>query len=404
MGTSFGGTTVTGFMRKYSGVLSGGISWNGGLCYKATYQPCAPHLEACSLENLSKLRDPLLILQAWNDNTAILGALKMFLERAEHANKAHLIHPFMIKMANETVETIDKQNYIGHFLNPARSGDLDRIIQQVLIFIANPSKSTALDQAIDKRRAHIIKDYASLNSKQLFPEDTLKGMTRKWYEEHLYANHGKEQEPVVKAEIKKVDLEKLEKNLADKWNTEWVDYYLPKYIAMLGQMATSTFDFSNLADDNEDLIDCLLNPEADEASLNAEIRRLLEKELKLIGLDSYVKDSHINEVKESIYSRPYSNINSNKLARSIEDKPYAARIALQALAELYVVNNPQGLHQYDSVKAKMQGWINGWVADTGNIWRKVAPKAVSADQIAKIKVRLAQREERQAQKTVPSVN
>ncbi len=81
---------------------------------------------------------------------------------------------------------------------------------------------------------------------------------------------------------------------------------------------------------------------------------MLKQELNPIGLDSYIKDGHIDEVMKSV------------VATSIS-KPFAASIAFQALAKFYVTEESPEL---ELVKAQMLGWIQGWMADSGKVWRK----------------------------------
>ena len=334
MGESFGGSTVTGFMRKYPHYIKGGISLNGGLCYKALNEFCELHIDASSPANLAKLQDPLLVLQAWNDNTVIPGAFKMFLDLAEQAGKAHLIHPFMIKMANEKVAATDKQIYIGHYL-PARESDLDCVVQQVLSFMTNPNRLSSLDKAVDKKRASIIKNYAALNSKQQSFDDILMGMMRKWYEERLNVG-GKRNQDFAK---------------------EWADYYLPQYVALIHEMATDTFEFkinANVIQEAKSRVNSLPKSQVDGGLWKTQIRRSLKEELKPIGLAEYINEGHIQAVMESVGVIPIT-------------KPYAARIGFQALAKFYVIEESPELN---SVKEQVQGWIKDWMTDSGNIWRE----------------------------------
>ncbi len=345
-GESFGGVTVTGFMRKYPGVIAGGISWNGGLCYEAQGAKCADYLEPGTIEHIKLLKEPLLVLQAWNDNCVIPGELNLFLERAKQAGKKGLIHPFMLKMANEKVSSKDKQTYIGHFLDPANSQDLDRVVQQVLKFLENPKNPSLSDQAIDTRRANIIKSYAPLNSKKQSFEELFKGTLRKWYEERLYS-------------ISNQDFEK-----------EWAEYYLPQYVTLIGQLATDAFELKvddlvkkEAADRVQDL-NCFEITVQQEILWSEQIKQLLKQQLRPVGLSDFVTTKHIAEVKDSIggYKKRIT-------------KNFAARIALQALANVYVSNFESQKYLKESrrlnhVKAQVRGWIEGWRADSRDVWHK----------------------------------
>ena len=350
MGESFGGATVAGFMRKYPKKIAGGISLNGALCYQARNKPCEDYLDPSTQKNLKALQDPLLVLQAWNDNNVISGELKIFLKCAEQASVTHLIHPFMIKMANETVDKGETALYIGHLLKRARSEDLDRVVQQVLSFMVNPSKPSASDQAIDARRTSIINSLTPLNSNGQSFEDILKAMTRKWYEERLNASGNT---PAV-----------ANKNYAktpfmnDQWfENQWIEYYLPKYVALIHEMAADTFEINigaNIKKEAEDRVNSLPKSHVNEGLWKAQIEKLLRQELQPIGLDDYLTARHINEVTESV-------------GRGKITKPFSARIAFQALAKIYV----EETQELKRVKAQMLGWIQVWRIDSRKVWRKM---------------------------------
>ena len=357
-GASFGGGMVVRHAEMFPGTFDGYISHDGGIDAEALHRSSifpSPRtkgwLDPAQKEEMEKITEPLLLIQAMDDNNVNVEVLTEFVRKFPNPELLKLC----ILRTGNPIPSKEEPHNKGHFI-PAQKEDFIRYAQTVLQFERNVASLP------------IMTDWRALRTgvlaKKFYKEATL---TEKYIAEVF-------------------DLAQKHKHQFGHFEENWTNYYRPLFYAMwhANRLANDKDALKNEIKKlkehgvlNEKVISNLLNAQSSAFEMFA-------KEYYLVYYGRNIPDTL--DINKLLLDKTFIHSFMEKLDRIIAENPKTAQYFLQSLYQnnptllepLYKEynNDPDCMKALDKAKNGVEAQFKKESALIRRVWQKTA-QAVS---------------------------